>query len=205
MKIWKRNAVIMTVILFVCVALYLSWSGNQPEGGLSDGMGSFLDGADDVLQVHDVPPEAADPLAGVDVGVIEPGTDAIVQGAPSGEEGDSYFAQARLSRQRARDSTLEILRQTAGGEEGDQSIRDKAAAALEALARDTLREAQIEELVKAKGFADCVAFLNEGGVNIVVAPPEGGLLASDVAKIQDSVVGETALPATAIKIVAAKV
>ncbi|MDR0380630.1 MAG: SpoIIIAH-like family protein [Oscillospiraceae bacterium] len=203
MKIWKRNAVIMTVILFVCVALYLSWSGNRAEDdGLPDEMGSFLDGAGDVLQVQDVPPEAEDPLAGA--GVIEPGADTVVQGAPSGGEADSYFAQARLSRQRARDSTLEILNQTAERKEGDQSVRDKAAAVLEALARDTLREAQIEELVKAKGFADCVAFLSDGGVNIVVAPPKGGLLASDVAKIQDIVVGETALPATAIKIVEAK-
>ncbi|MDR2670123.1 MAG: SpoIIIAH-like family protein [Oscillospiraceae bacterium] len=205
MKIWKRNAVIMTVILFVCVALYLSWSDNRSEDGLSDEMGSFLDGADGLLQVHDVQPEAGDPLAGVDVGVIEPGTDTIVQSASPGGEADSYFAQARLSRQRARDSTLEILNRTAGQEGGDQSLRDKAAALLESLARDTLKEAQIEELVKAKGFADCVAFLSESGVNIVVAPPKGGLLASDVAKIQDIVVGETTLPATAIKIVPAKV
>ena len=32
MKVWKRNAVVAAIVLFVCVAVYLNWS-YQKEGG----------------------------------------------------------------------------------------------------------------------------------------------------------------------------
>ena len=31
MKQWKRNAVIATVLLFICAGVYLNWSYNQKE------------------------------------------------------------------------------------------------------------------------------------------------------------------------------
>jgi stage III sporulation protein AH len=31
MNIWKRNAVVAVVILFICVAVYLNWSYNKAE------------------------------------------------------------------------------------------------------------------------------------------------------------------------------
>ncbi len=31
MKIWKRNAVVAAIVLFVCVAVYLNWSYDQTE------------------------------------------------------------------------------------------------------------------------------------------------------------------------------
>ena len=29
MKLWKRNAVVAAIVLFVCVAVYLNWSYDQ--------------------------------------------------------------------------------------------------------------------------------------------------------------------------------
>ena len=29
MKLWKRNAVVAAIVLFVCVAVYLNWSYQQ--------------------------------------------------------------------------------------------------------------------------------------------------------------------------------
>ena len=31
MKAWKRNAVIATVLVFICAGVYLNWSYNQKE------------------------------------------------------------------------------------------------------------------------------------------------------------------------------
>ena len=31
MKIWKRNAVIATVLLFICAGVYLNWSYNNRQ------------------------------------------------------------------------------------------------------------------------------------------------------------------------------
>ena len=66
-----------------------------------------------------------------------------------------------------------------------------AGAAIETLASTTVSEAQIENLVVAKGYTDCVAFIGEDALSLAVSAPEGGLTESDTAKIVD-VVNQTA-------------
>ena len=75
-------------------------------------------------------------------------------------------------------------------------------ASIQVLAAYTLQEAQIENLVTAKGYADCVAFLGEDSVSVVVSTEDGELAAEDVAKIMDIALAETGLPAGAVKIMA---
>ena len=54
-----------------------------------------------------------------------------------------------------------------------------------------LTEAQIESLVIAKGYTDCVAYMNDKGITVAVAAPEGGLQSADVAVIADIVLAQT--------------
>ena len=96
-------------------------------------------------------------------------------------EGD-YFASSRLTRTHA---------------------KDDAAAQISALADDTVAEANIESLIRAKGYEDAVVMLGDSSANIVVAPPDGGLQAEDVAVIRDIVISETGMTAGQIKIVEA--
>ena len=37
MKLWKRNAVVAAIVLFVCVAVYLNWSYQQDEANVDAG------------------------------------------------------------------------------------------------------------------------------------------------------------------------
>ena len=64
-----------------------------------------------------------------------------------------------------------------------------------------MTEAQIENLVIAKGYADCVAFMGENSVSVVVSAAEDGLQTEDVAKITDIVVGETKFSAGDVKVI----
>ena len=66
-----------------------------------------------------------------------------------------------------------------------------------------MQEANIESLIRAKGYEDAVVMLSDGAANIVVSPPEGGLQSSDVTVIRDIVVNETGMSAGQIKIVEA--
>jgi len=203
MKIWKRNAVLMTVLLFVCVALYMSWSYNREDSidpldvYLSENLDNSLDaGADsDLLQEFNVSVAGEDAMDMI--GANDGQTDVDVQPEMSA---DNFFSETRLSRKQARDSALELLREAADKKESDQSVRDKATADIENLAQSVMSEARIEQLVRAKGFDDCVAIISGDGIRIVVASPEGGLLATDVAKIKDIVIGETDLPVSGIHI-----
>ena len=70
---------------------------------------------------------------------------------------------------------------------------------LKVLARYTVAESQIENLVAAKGYADCVAFMGAESVSVVVDDPDG-LDATDVARIMDIVVQETGYEPTQIKV-----
>ena len=82
--------------------------------------------------------------------------------------------------QQSRDSALALL-QDAAGEDADQTLKDEANASIQAMADYTVTEAQIENLVIAKGYADCVAFIGENALSLAVAAPEGGLTDTDTA------------------------
>ena len=105
-------------------------------------------------------------------------------GATAGED---YFASSRLTREKARDEAVSTLKELSESADAD----------------GTAKEANIESLIRAKGYADAVVMLSDGSANIVVSPPEGGLQADDVTKIRDIVVSETGMSAGQIKIVEA--
>lgn len=188
-KVWmqtiKRNAVVATVVLFVCVAVYLNW--NYQNDGTTDvgktlGEAALVDGRNN------------DPL----VDGVQSSGEAGGQIASSAE---AYFADARLNRQQARDSALSILRQTVDSPDADQTTKNQAGAAIQTMAGYAVTEAQIENLVVAKGYADCVAFIGEDSVSVVVQTSEGELTAVDTARITDIAVQETGMSAECIRII----
>ena len=182
---WKRNTVVATMAILVCAAVALNWkySGDeavqqaQETGGKILGEATLVSG-----QEHD--PEAA-----ADEEAVYTGSD--------------YFASARLTRQQARDNAISLLQEAAEQEEADAAVATEASESIQVLAAYTLQEAQIENLVTAKGYADCVAFMGEDSVSIVVSTQTGELTGEDVAKITDIALSETGLSASGIKIMAA--
>lgn len=188
MKIWKRNAVVVAIVLFVGVAVYLNWSYNKnPASGGSD------DGEKLLGQTSLVNGEADD------------GEDGDVSGKPVSTTGDGtntgYFATARLNRQQARDNALELLQQAAADEKADPAMIDEANASIQVMAAYTMSEAQVENLVTAKGYGDCICFINDNSASVVVSSTENGLNESDIAKIVEIVQQETGLSADQIKII----
>lgn len=199
---WKRNAVVATVLLFVCAAVYLNWryagniagdaepaSQNQQAG---DAGGQEDGGATKVLG------DAA--LVGGVPTMVEDAMSAGNNAAPA----SSYFDTARLSRQQSRDNALTLLREASAQENVDQGVLDDANRSIQTLAGYTMLEGQVENLVIAKGYADCVAFMGENSVSIVVSAAEDGLQTEDVAKIMDIVLSETDYTADQIKIMEAE-
>lgn len=192
-QLWRRNAVVAAIALFVCAAVYLNWSyGKQgdTDAGKTLGQSAMVGG------------KTQDPLLGGDSSAVRgenagdpddagaaAGDAGDVQG--SGETGSAYFATARLNRQQARDSALSLLQDAAAREDADETVRNQLNDNIQTMADYTVTEAQIENLVVAKGYADCVAFIGEDTLSLAVAAPEGGLTGTDTAKIVD-VVNRTA-------------
>ncbi len=189
MKLWKRNAVVAAIVLFVCVAVYLNWSYQQEEAdvGKTLGQAALVGGKTD------------DPL----LPALTPAPDSSAQ--PDGAATSTgYFASARLNRQQARDNALGMLQDAMSAEGAEEAAKLDAGAAIETLATSTVSEAQIENLVVAKGYADCVAFISDAGVSVVVSATENGLQDADVARITEIVTGETGVPASQITIIEAE-
>ena len=82
-------------------------------------------------------------------------------------------------------------------------MANQGSESIQVLASYTLKEAQIENLVTAKGYQDCVAFMGDDSLSIVVSTKDGELNATDVAKITDIAMTETGYAANAIRIMAA--
>lgn len=165
MKTWKKNLVATAVLLTVCGGIYVNWlfTENETTVNLTD----TLDG-DKIIA-----------------------TDASLSDNASLESNtmNDYFAAVRLSRQQARDNAVGLLQEA-------MAYTDSAEAAqtneqLESLVNTALCEAQIESLVIAKGYTDCVAYISDDGISVAVSAPEGGLQSNDVAVIADIVLTQS--------------
>ena len=118
-------------------------------------------------------------------------------------DGTDYFASLTADPHAGEGRGGEHAQELSESDTADQSAKDDAAAQISALADDTVAEANIESLIRAKGYEDAVVMLGDSSANIVVAPPDGGLQAEDVAVIRDIVISETGMTAGQIKIVEA--
>ena len=178
----KRNIVVATMAVLVCAAVGLNWKYSSQEAvQQAEETGTKILG------------EAALVSGQEDTGLAE---DTVY-------EGDDYFASARLTRQQARDSAISLLEDAASQEDADQETANQASESIQVLASYALTESQIENLVTAKGYRDCVAFMSDDSVSVVVATDGGELTAEDVAKITDITKNETGYAADSIKIMAA--
>ena len=193
MKLWKRNAVVAAIVLFVCAAVYLNWSYSQEGMAETEGTGKVLG------EAALVGAQASDPLLEESPAPTET---AAGEEAPSGASSD-YFDSARLNRQQARDSALSLLQEAAADAEAGEEAVAQANEAIQAMAAYTIAEANIENLVTAKGYADCVAFLSEESISVVVSNGGTALTSADTARISEIVQDETGLSASQIKIIEA--
>ncbi|MGO5022519.1 SpoIIIAH-like family protein [Lawsonibacter sp. LCP25S3_G6] len=193
-QLWKRNAVVAAIALFICAAVYLNWSyGQEAQAGKTLGQSAMVGG------------NTNDPLVSGDSSAQTGSTDAAQSGdtqtSAQTETGSEYFATARLNRQQARDSALSLLQDAAAREDADETVKTQVNDTIQTMADYTVTEAQIENLVIAKGYTDCVAFIGEDALSLAVAAPEGGLTEADTAKIVDVVNQSSGFTADQIKII----
>jgi stage III sporulation protein AH len=186
--------VVAVILLFVCAAVYLNWSYSQEvEAGTQSAGGKLLGEAALVSSTGDDPLLETADGEGV---ALESGADV--------QDQTGYFSSARLNRQQARDSALSLLQDAAGDEAADQTMRDQANTSIQTMAANTLSEAQVENLITAKGYEDCICFIGDSSASVVVAAVEGGLTDTDTARIMEIVKEETGLTAAQIKIIEAE-
>ena len=175
MKTWKKNVMAAAVLVTVCAGIYLNWlyTEDQTTADLTDTLDTQKVLSSDTLVMADAVDE----------------TTTI----------SDYFAAVRLSRQEARDSAVSLLQEAMSYT--DSTAATESNAQLEEIVQMALCEAQIESLVIAKGYADCVAYISEEGISVAVATPEGGMKEEDVAVIADIVISQSDFSIEDIRVV----
>lgn len=173
MKIWKKNVIAAAVLVTVCAGIYINWnySKEQETADLVDTLDAEKVMSDELLALEDA--QAAVLSEDLQTNTI---TD--------------YFAAVRLSRQEARDSAVNLLQEAMAYTEDAAEVKESSGQ-LDELVETALCEAQIESLIIAKGYADCVAYMSDEGISVAVAAPEGGLQSEDVAVIADIVMTQS--------------
>lgn len=200
----KRGAVYGVIALMLCVAVYLNWSYIGAGDGVSASKTQDTEDTNTLAETT----KGSDSNSQSQKDNSSQTSEKTKSDSNSSTEEDTnsndYFSDSRLSRQKARDEAISILKETTENNNASESDKEQANKQISALADNTVKEARIESLVKAKGYVDCVTFINDSDVNVIVARSDGKALeASDVSKIKDIVIQETSVTADAIKIVTA--
>lgn len=157
----KRQLTILTLILALGVAVYLNWEYAKTDSSFV--LPTQTQAEEDALlanaQAEDAPVMEALPDKNY-------GEAQLV--SVSENSSDQYFETARLTRTKTRDEALDKLQQslkaTGLTEEEKAQLKDTLSSTISNISL----ESDIENLVKAKGFADCVVFIDGENVDLAV-------------------------------------
>lgn len=179
MKKWKKNLIAVALLATVCGGILVNWYYTKDKAAVN-----LMDTLD------------ADKILSADMLVMTDGTSLETEVANTATD---YFAAVRLSRQEARDNAVTLLQEAMAYSDDTQSAQSNAQ--LEEIVQTALCEAQIESLIIAKGYTDCVAYISSDGISVAVAAPEGGLQQTDVAAIADVVLTQSEYKMDDIRVV----
>lgn len=194
MKYGKRQLILASLVLALGAAVYLNWqfAGTkvQSAGDVSEESASSALGAAQLVNNAYVE-TVSDTLMNED-GVLpetEP-ADGATESSAAEETAAAVSASAKLSDAR-------LTRQTARDEAVKQAAVDEAAV----IAQNILKETNIESLIEAKGFTECVAYINGESCTVVVngdmEDEQNALIVRDIA------VSESGVSAENVKIISA--
>ena len=117
-------------------------------------------------------------------------------------DAEDVFAQMSLERQQARDEAMEVLNAVAESDTAVDAMKEEAMNEIQQIAKDIECEANIESLVKAKGFEECVAVVSGETAQVIVKTE--GLMENEVAQISEIVYEQANVVPDNLKIIESK-
>ena len=190
MIIGKRQIILAALVVGLSIAVYLNWQyTNQTFEFPVTGLLETMDGAANYGEAQYVDCQRV--ISELEADLREPDF--------SEADNESFFVEAKLSRQKARDEAVETLALMLS--DAALSAEQKTGLAQRAtdLANSIEVEGKIENLIKAKGYTDVMVYYDAERADIMVRTT--GLMAEDVVKMKDIVLKETDIPAENIAII----
>lgn len=122
----------------------------------------------------------------------------------SNDSGSKFFEEARLKREKAHDAALDTIQKTLKSASLSADEKKTYAQELTGNLENLNAETEIETLVKAKGFADCLCFLQADRADLTVMTSGDALTAAQVAQIRDIILSKSSVTAQNITVVEVK-
>jgi stage III sporulation protein AH len=113
-----------------------------------------------------------------------------------------YFVTAKADREKQLKNATDTVKELLKSENLSDKDKESALKQIENIADTMKKEANIEALLKAKGFKEAVAVIGNDGINIIVK--SDGLTTANTMQIQDIAVTESGLDLSKIKIIPIK-
>ena len=187
-----RRVTALTLAAALVVAVYLNWQYARTGIGVDE----------EAVNVSAVAVEG-DPVAA-------PVTDGLMTEAEAISSANKNYGEAQLVSvandagakffEEAMDTIQKTLKTSGLSAEEKKGYTQQLTSNLE----DLNAENEIETLVKAKGFADCLCFLQSGRADLTVMTSGDALTAAQVAQIRDIVLSKSEVTAQNITVVEVK-
>lgn len=205
MRVLSRNtrrATVVTLAAALAVAVYLNWQYAR-TGELSDQTGDTLMVSASALitedAVLDALPTESDAVSSANKNYGEAQLVSVANNS-----GTKFFEEARLKREKAHDEALDTIQKTLKSAALSSEEKKNYSVQMTENLEDLHAENEIETLIKAKGFADCLCFLQAGRADLTVMTSGEPLTAAQVAQIRDIVMNKTSVTAQNITVVEVK-
>lgn len=195
MGIDKRQVLLAALVLALGAAVYLNWQFSDNSDLIATNVVNSTKELGEAKYVNNsVQPQDEIESAKNDEETTE-------QKKVSGEANE-FFAQAKLNRQSARDEATEMVKSVLNDIKSSEEAKAEAIKQTADIAKNIQQEANIESLVRAKGFEDCLAFIQNGECSVIVNA--GNLNETTAITIKDIVSGQAGIGFDKIKITEAK-
>ena len=174
-RVGKRNFIIIGAVILVVAALAVNIAVFSRDDGFNYDQSAGMDATETK------PAETTPPATDTSVSV------------------DNYFSDVQVSRQRSRDEAIEVLQSVVDNSSSTAAAKEEALAEIQNLAKVMETEANIESLIVAKGFEECVAVISGENASIVVK--SDGLIASEISQINEIVYQQAGIKPVNINII----
>lgn len=186
MKFQKRQLVLASLVLALGTAVYLNWQFSDDHKLNTTGIIESTRELGEARYVN---------------------TSNVKENSESGQSQSTdaakqYFAQAQTDRRQSRENIEEKIKSLAATPNMSEDVKNDLLKQVDEFAKVGQQESNVENLLKAKGFDECIVFIQNGECSVVVAP--GKLNDNAALIIRDVVSGQTGIAFDKIKIMESK-
>lgn len=200
MGIGKRQLVLASLVVALGAAVYLNWvfQGEEPLIATDTLTSAGELGAAQLVNGKGSDNQSSAPSTSSEASKAPDSSESV----PTAAKVDEYFTEAKLSRQKARDASVDMLEKVLSDASANDAAKKESVEQAAQIAQNIIQESNIESLIKAKGFADCVVFIQKDECSVVVR--SDGLLPNEAIAIKDIIGGQAGIAYDKIKIIEAK-